>query len=51
MGRGKRVFQVKRKKTGIFVKFKTEGGQTRVQDVKQRNPRTPFKGVPIRRAK
>lgn len=46
---GKRVFQTFNKTRGAFVKIKTEGGVTRFQDVKQRNPRVPFKGVPIRR--
>jgi hypothetical protein len=40
------IQQVFNKKTGAWVKFKfMKNGKAKFLDVKQRNPRVPFKGI------
>lgn len=42
------IYQVKNKKTGAWVKMKKcKGKPTQILDVKQREPKKPFKGVKV----
>ncbi len=43
------MFQKLNKKTQAFVKFKSTSKGSKIVDVKQRNPKIPFKGIPIKK--
>ena len=42
------IFQAFNNRMGAWVKYSTSGGRSKIKNVKQQNPKTPFKGVPKR---
>lgn len=43
------IEQVFNKRTGAWVKFKVTAKGSKILDVKEKNPRIKFKGIPVKK--
>jgi hypothetical protein len=45
------IYQAYNKRNKAWVKYELYGGKSKILNVKERDPKKPFKGVPKRRKK